>query len=144
MDNKKLIKKLVGAQEAIKDCIDELSREGKIKLPEHFSLPSDRKISPKKIDFSLNSRNFFKKYTKKLSGPKKFVVATAFLAKGKFDADISYEVIERLWKKHKTILGSMANNYGTRAKESGWLDSKKYATYHLTNKWEDIFDSSEK
>lgn len=120
--------------------------EGRIRVLEesskrtHDKEKREVKYESNLLDFSLNSRAFFKKYGKGLSGPKKFVLVVAYLAKGNSDSGVSYEEAEKCWKKHKTLLGgTMANNYGTRAKEGEWLDSPKYGIYILTGKWQEIF-----
>lgn len=95
-----------------------------------------------KLNFKLNSRAFFKKYAKGLSGPKRFVLVIAYLVRGNKQTNITSDSVKSCWNKHKKLLGGKLTTgvYGTRAKEDGWLDAAKNGSYHLTGSWEEIFD----
>jgi hypothetical protein len=97
---------------------------------------------PSKIDFGLNERNFVKTYAKGMSGPKKFTLLLAFIAKGKVGEEVKVSLIRSKWNKlkAKNLLGYKFNvNYPNAAKTSGWVDTKKYGTYFLRNSWMQIF-----
>lgn len=98
--------------------------------------------APPKIDFELNERNFVKTYAKGMSGPKKFTLLLAFIAKGKIGETIEVNKIRSRWNKMKAknLLGYPFNvNYPTAAKDHGWVDTKKRGTYFLRNTWMKIF-----
>ena len=104
--------------------------------------PTTANTKGEAVDFGLNSRAFFKGYGKNLSGPKKFVLVVSYLAKGKKEANITSDEVKNCWNKHKRLLGGKLTTgiYGTRAKEGGWLDAAKNGTYHLTSRWQEIFN----
>lgn len=107
------------------------------------NLKQSDSINVVKIQFNLNVRAFFKKYSKGLTGPKNFTLVAAFLSKGQVGKSISAENIADCWNKNFSFLGGKkltSRTYGTRAKENEWLDSKKYGFYELTSKWQKIFD----
>ncbi len=99
------------------------------------------KPAPSLVNFNINSRAFFKEHGKNLSGPKKFVLVVAYLVKGKTGANVSNDAVRSCWDKHRGLLGGKLTTgiYGTRAKESRWLDTIKNGSYHLTSHWKEIF-----
>lgn len=98
------------------------------------------KVGVNELDFSLNIRAFIKRYTAGKSGPKRFVLLLAFLAKGEVGIDIELEKIRSEWNKMsaKNLLGKFNRFYPNEAKTQGWADSKAYGTYCLTNAWKEI------
>jgi hypothetical protein len=104
------------------------------------------KISPKisttkaDIDFSINERAFVKRYATDKSGPKKFTLLLAYLAKGEVNKNIELSEIKKHWGKmtSKTLLGKFNMFYPNDAKTRGWIDSKEYGNYNLTNEWKVI------
>ena len=92
------------------------------------------------IDFSINERAFVKRYTTDKSGPKKFTLLLAYLAKGEVDKNIELSEIKKHWGKmtSKTLLGKFNMFYPNDAKTRGWIDSKEYGSYNLTNEWKAI------
>ncbi len=95
-----------------------------------------------KINFDLNTRAFFKRYGKNLTGPKNFTLIVAFLCEGQVGKSILAEDIINCWNKNFVFLGGKkltSGTFGTRAKEKEWIDSKKYRFYELTSKWQEIF-----
>ena len=98
------------------------------------------KVKKSDLDFSMNIRAFINKFAKKKSGSEKFVFVVAFLAKGEVGKNISAHDIKKVWKKisAKDLLGQYNSIYSTRAKTQGWVDSKQYGTYCLTNSWKEI------
>jgi len=93
-----------------------------------------------KIDFSINERAFVKRYTTDKSGPKKFTLMVAYLAKGEVDKNIQVSELKKLWCKMttKSLLGAYNQFYPNDAKTRGWIDSKEHGSYNLTNEWENI------
>ena len=106
----------------------------------------EKKISAKTssiktdIDFSINERAFVKRYATNKSGPKKFTLLLAYLAKGEIDKNIELSEIKKHWGKmtSKTLLGKFNMFYPNDAKNRGWVDSKEYGKYNLTNEWKNV------
>ncbi len=92
------------------------------------------------IDFSINERAFVKRYATDKSGPKKFTLLLAYLAKGEMDKNIELSEIKKHWGKmtSKALLGKFNMFYPNDAKTRGWIDSKEYGSYNLTNEWKAI------
>lgn len=92
------------------------------------------------IDFSINERAFVKRYTTDKSGPKKFTLLLAYLAKGEIDKNIEISEIKKHWGKmtSRALLGKFNMFYPNDAKTRGWIDSKEYGSYNLTNEWKAI------
>lgn len=97
-------------------------------------------ISNKDVNFSLNERAFIKRYAAGKSGSKKFTILLAYLASGKVDKDIKLNDIRTRWNKMsaKDMLGKFNMFFPSDAKTRGWVDSKKYGSYCLTNEWEEV------
>jgi len=103
------------------------------------------KVSPKKtasmdVDFSLNERAFVKRYAVDKSGPKKFVLLLAYFSKGEENKNIELSELKKHWNKMtaKTLLGKFNMFYPNDAKTRGWIDSKEYGNYNLTNEWKNV------
>ena len=92
------------------------------------------------IDFSINERAFVKRYATDKSGPKKFTLLLAYLAKGEVDKNIELSEVKKHWGKmtSKALLGKFNMFYPNDAKTRGWIDSKEYGNYNLTNEWKVI------
>lgn len=92
------------------------------------------------IDFSINERAFVKRYATDKSGPKKFTLLLAYLAKGEIDKNIELSEIKKHWGKmtSKTLLGKFNMFYPNDAKTRGLIDSKEYGSYNLTSEWKTI------
>jgi hypothetical protein len=134
--------KLGKIQSLVGDCIDLLRQ-----LQKTPSSPAKPAAHPRRADnsvrFDIHARAFVKRYAKNLaSGPKKFVLALAFLAKGDISKEVPLNEIEKLWNRTsaKTLLGMKFNSFFTaKATENGWVDSKKRGFYNLDRSWKDIF-----
>lgn len=142
MNNKEIQNKLRQIVSLAEACLAELG-VAKPKDQGRVARAASKKIAIQigKLNFKLNSRAFFKKYGKGLSGPKRFVLVVAYLAKGNKQSDITSDEVKNCWNKHQKLLGGKLTTgvYGTRAKEDGWLDAAKNGSYHLTDSWETIF-----
>ena len=143
MNNKEIQNKLRQIVSLAEACLAELG-VAKPKGQRKVARVASKKVITQigKLDFKLNSRAFFKKYGKSLSGPKRFVLVVAYLAKGNKQSNITSDGVKNCWNKHQKLLGGKLTTgvYGTRAKEDGWLDAAKNGSYHLTDSWETIFD----
>jgi len=93
-----------------------------------------------KIDFSINERAFVNRYATEKSGPKKFTLMVAYLAKGEIEKNIQLSEIKKRWSKMsaKSLLGEFNMFYPNDAKTRGWIDSKEHGSYCLTNEWKDM------
>lgn len=98
------------------------------------------KTSAHNIDFSINERVFVKRYAIDKSGPKKFTLLLAYLVKGEIDKNFDLSEIKNRWNKMsaKNMLGKFNMFYPNDAKNRGWVDSKEYGKYNLTNEWKNV------
>src|SRR3989339_6979 len=92
------------------------------------------------LNFNLNPRAFVTRFVADKSGPKKFVLVIAYLAKGKQANNIKVVQIKEMWEKMKakTLLGKYNDFYPNSALTRGWVNSIKYGSYCLTNEWKDV------
>jgi len=99
-----------------------------------------KKTTAKNINFSLNERTFVKRYVIGKSGPKRFTLLLAYLSKGETNKNIELSEIKKRWNKMtaKILLGKFNMFYPNDAKTRGWVDSKEYGTYNLTNEWKNV------
>lgn len=104
------------------------------------NIMASERASVQDIDFSLNERAFVKRYVANKSGPKKFTLLLAYLSKGEINKNVELSEIRRHWNKMatKTLLGKFNRFYPNDAKTHGWIDSKEYGSYNLTNEWENV------
>ena len=95
--------------------------------------------TPIEINFSLNERAFVKRYAAGKSGPEKFTIMVAYLAKGKVGENVKLSDIKEHWNKMKTksLLGKFNMFYSNEAKIHGWVDTESRGIYKLTNEWRD-------
>ena len=89
------------------------------------------------LNFDEPIRPFLKAFAKGRSGPAKFTLLVAYLAKGKIGVAIQKSEIERAWGKVTGHLGTFNPAYTTRAKDGGWVDSPKNGQYVLMPSWRD-------
>lgn len=140
MKKQEILLQLKEAKEIINRCIVSLGADKVISLMSRKAIAVTTKSN--NIDFTLNERNFVKTYGKNMNGQKKFVLLLAYIAKGKTDVDVEIGTVQSKWGKMtaKELLGYSYNDkYPTAAKTNGWIDSKKYGTYHLRITWIEIF-----
>ena len=90
------------------------------------------------VDFSLDQRAFVKRYTANRSGPKKFTILLAYLVGGKVEKDVELSEIKKRWNKMKSLIGKFNMFYPNDAKTRGWVTSKAYGSYRLTNEWKNV------
>jgi hypothetical protein len=96
------------------------------------------------IDFDIPLRPFVKKYTKGMSGPKKFTLLVAWFVKGDLKKEAALSEIRKNWNKmsSKTLLNMKFNLFYTnQAKENDWVDSKRKGFYNLRPNWKGILQS---
>lgn len=95
---------------------------------------------PASIDFDLHVRPFMKKHARGMSGPKKFTLLLAHMAKGKTTSPIDLTEIEKQWNKMTTLMdGKFHQEYANRARDDDWLVPLKKGSYVLRPNWTMIF-----
>ena len=92
------------------------------------------------LDFSINIRAFARRFVADKSGPKRFVLLLAYLAKGEVGKDVELGVIRKEWDtmSAKSLLGKFNRFYPNEAKTQGWIDSSKYGIYCLGDSWQEV------
>ena len=135
MNDDKLISRIEKIEKDIAD-LKKTASDGK--LPK----PAIKKNLNQELDFSLNIRAFIKRYAAGKSGPKRFVLLLAYLAKGEVGTDVELEKIRNEWSKMsaKNLLGKFNRFYPNEAKTQGWADSKAHGTYCLTSAWKEVYE----
>ncbi len=87
------------------------------------------------IDLKLPLRPFMNQYARSASGPRKFALLVAHIAKGNLTVEVPFSDIQKHWGKMTGILRTFNPAFTTRAKDSGWVDSPKPGTYILLPGW---------
>jgi hypothetical protein len=93
------------------------------------------------LDFEVHERVFIKRHARQLSGPEKFVLLLAYLAKGQAGKEVQLKDIENHWNKMTApnlLDGNFNRFYTSCAKENGWVNTKKQGVYILRPQWRDI------
>ena len=92
---------------------------------------------PPQLDFSINIRAFSRRFIAGKSGPKRFVLLLAYLAKGEVGKNVVLADLRKEWQKMKgkNNLGQFNSFYPNEAKSQGWVDSAEHGTYCLSNSW---------
>ena len=101
-----------------------------------------RFLTDTQVDLNIPIRPFIKKHAKGMSGPKKFTLLLAKLAKGDLKAEIALSEIERNWNKMRStsLMGMNFNRfYPIQAKNNDWVDSARKGFYKLRPSWRQIF-----
>jgi hypothetical protein len=105
------------------------------------SLTSSRVVA-KSVDLTIQVKAVVKRHAKNMSGPEKFTLLLAWLAKGDPKTEVQLGSIISLWNKMsaKNLLGGKFNHfYPSQAKTNDWVESKKTANYNLRPGWQEIF-----
>ena len=94
------------------------------------------------LDYSINIRAFAKRFVADKSGPKKFVLLLAYLAKGDGKKNIALSDIKKEWDKMsgKNLLGNFNRFYSNEAKTQGWVNSREHGTYCLADSWQESYE----
>lgn len=94
-----------------------------------------------KLDFDLAERAFVKRCVRGLSGPKKFVLLLAYIAKGDVGKEVVLRDVEKCWNRMtaSTMLDGKFNRfYSNVARENGWVATKKAGVYFLRPTWTEV------
>jgi hypothetical protein len=104
------------------------------KLPK--AKPADAKPTPPAtLSYSMNPRAFMKKYAKDITGDRKFALLVSRLAKGSVSTEVPFKTVKGHWERMTGVIGKFNNAYSLRARENGWVDTKKAGIYVLTPEW---------
>lgn len=87
--------------------------------------------------YALNARAFMNRYGRNGSGAQKFTLLLACLAKGDSTKEVAFDTIKGQWKKMKSLIGKFNPSFSIRAKDKGWVDTKKAGVYVLTQSWKE-------
>jgi hypothetical protein len=105
------------------------------------SLVTSSRVVPKSVDLTIQIKAVVKRHAKNMSGPEKFTLLLAWLAKGDPKTEVQLGSIMSLWNKMsaKNLLGGKFNHfYPNQAKTNDWVESKKTGKYNLRPGWQDI------
>jgi hypothetical protein len=138
-----LADKLEVIRSLVSDCLSLIAKPERRRNQRSPAIMKDKELLPS-LRFDSNARAFVKSHAKGLSGPKKFVLILAYLAKGDIHKEVSLGNIQKLWNSmtSSSLLGMEFNlSFSIRAKENGWVDSKKRGIYTLDDSWKTIFNN---
>jgi hypothetical protein len=139
-----LLAKLHQAGALVDQCITELEAKPPRKPTKNQAGSSRSNDLPARrdLDFDANERAFVKAHARTLSGPKKFVLLVAYLAKGKVGTAVELNEVQKRWNRMtmpNLLNGEFNRFYTSSAKESGWVNTAKQGVYVLRPSWKDIF-----
>ena len=139
MDRGKIISALQRIKALADECLTDLGGSAKPKRITKMSPAPPPAAKPIDVDFGVNERNFVKEHGRGLSGPKKFCLLVAYLAKGKVGVEVRLEDVGNHWNRMKSLLGFPFNRfYSNTAKDNGWVDTTKKGVYVLTKSWQQV------
>lgn len=140
MNNTELEKQLQIIKKATEQALSLLGIEEVSDLKARPITPMVTDTAEVEIDFSMQSRAFFKKYAKGLSGTKLFVLMVAYFVNQNGSEVVALSDIQKEWSKMMGIVKyKFATTFAMRAKENDWLSSPKSSFYSLRPNWKDIF-----
>jgi len=144
-NHKDLLTKLHQARELLDECITGLDGQPHRKPKGESARPApSHKPTPTELDFDAHERAFIKTHAKGLSGPKKFVLLLAYMAKGQAGKEVQLKDIEKRWNKmtSKSLMDGKFNSfYPNKAKEGGWINTTKQGVYVLRPSWNQVLKS---
>ena len=101
---------------------------------------AQKKVSHSRLDFSMPIRPFMKAYSNGMSGPQKFALLVAYLAKSDEQKTIALADIEKEWDRMTELLGGKFNRaYSGRARNDDLVAAEKAGFYRLRPNWQAIF-----
>ncbi|MGZ4867857.1 MAG: hypothetical protein ACXV7C_11575 [Candidatus Angelobacter sp.] len=141
-----LLTKLHQARALVDECIAEIKgqpRHKSVRILVH-SPRQKSAATPRDLDFEANERAFVKAHARGLSGPKKFALLVAYLAKGKVGTEVELKEVQKYWNRMTApnlLDGKFNRFYTNSAKESGWVNTKKQGIYLLRPSWTQVLKS---
>lgn len=136
-DSELLLQHIEDARDALSKAVM-LIKGGKAptRVNRSIAVSSDRQT---KVDFTIPIRAFLKKYSAGLSGPEKFTLLLAYLAKGNENKSIALADIQSAWPT--SLMGGKFNPaYTIRAKDNDWVHTESAGSYRLRPSWKAIFN----
>jgi hypothetical protein len=141
MDTQELTGKLRQIKQLADECLLGLnSKRGKLAKSGATRKSLFHSI-PQEFDFNVPLQPFMARYSKGMSGPKKFTLLLARLTEGDLKKEISLAQIETNWNKMTSahLLGMKFNRfYPVQAKDRDWVEAKRKGFYNLRPNWEGI------
>lgn len=140
MENERLKQNLEQIKVLAEECLADLGNKSLIKSKS--SQQHERLSVISQLDFTMRERAFVKRYAKGMSGPEKFTLLLACLAKGDLRKNIKLAEIKKYWNRmtKNSLLGMEFNLfYSSEAKEQDWVETKKHGEYNLRPSWKGIF-----
>lgn len=140
MDQEKLKQNLNEIKRLAEVCLDSLGNTRDQKTTTAKVKKSSKSKSPE-IDFGFPIRPFMKQNAKNMSGPKKFTLLVAYLAKGDNNKQVLLSEITQEWNRMTAghLLGLKFNRYfSAAAKDQDWVETKKKGFYNLRPSWKAI------
>jgi len=141
MDNTELEKQLRLIKDTATKCLQALSslttnETGGIISSQDSSVPRKSEI-----DFSMQPRAFFKRFSNEMSGPKVFALMVAYFTYKNRTETASLSEIQKEWSKMKSIIKyKFSTTFAVRARENDWIMSPKSGLYSLRPEWKKIFE----
>jgi hypothetical protein len=130
---------------------DGATYQGEVELsavtkPTKRSRPKDTPkpaLPSRKFDFTLPLRAFVTAHgARKLSGPQKFTLLLAAIAKGDTTVSVDNNRLQKEWNRMTEPMGGRYNTaYPTRAHGKGWIESPKRGVYKLRSTWSEAIAS---
>jgi hypothetical protein len=140
MEGNKVRENLLEIKTLIDQCLADLDSAKQRRRVK--STRNTHSVSSTQVDLDVPLRAFVKKYAKGMSGPKKFTLLLARLARGHLKTEIALSEIESSWNKMRagSLMGMNFNRfYSVQAKTNDWVDSGRKGFYKLRPSWREIF-----
>lgn len=135
-----LLEKLRHIKALAEQCIEELASVSDSRSPSKKHSSGGTLPVARELNFDAHERAFAKANLGELTGPGKFVLILAYLAKGDTSKEVPVRDVESMWNRMTSLLdGEFNAKYPSVAKERGWVNTKKAGVYVLTTAWQGIF-----
>ena len=139
MKNKDLVKKLESVRALIDQCLVDVRGSASTQKTKATSRIKREVVSRGHIDFGIPVRPFMKRYSKGMSGQKKFTLLLARLTQGDLKRQIPLADLRKQWGRIKGILGMEFNTfYSTTAGDNGWVECRRAGLYNLRSTWRHV------
>jgi hypothetical protein len=134
----KLILKLTELKRLAEDCLTIVEEQTDSPHPGRKPVLS-KSDHDAQLDFGKPIRPFMKKYSKDLSGSRKFVLLLAWLAKGDLKKQVALSEIKKQWNRMTAIVEMDFNLFFTGdAKDRDWVETQTKSLYNLRPAWSDV------
>lgn len=138
MSREKRISKLKELKTIAEECLTIFEGQIDSRLRQRKHIPA-KGGHVAELDFGKPIRPFMKKYSKNLSGSRKFVLLLARLAEGDLKKQVELSEIKKQWNRMTAILEMDFNLFFTGdAKDKDWVETKAKGLYNLRPAWRDV------